>query len=309
MAPIRLKDIAGKTEKFARGHRLCPGCGAAITVRQVMLAVGDRPVVVATATGCMEIGTSLFPHTSWRVPWIHTNFPNAASTISGVEAMYRAKRKKGEVSKKIKFIAFGGDGGTYDIGFQALSGAAERGHDFVYICLNNEGYMNTGGQRSSATPMGADTTTSPSGKVLPGKIQWRKDMVRVMAEHGIYAAQACPSKWMDLMRKVEKALEIDGPAYIDVLIPCPTGWKDDPSQSLVTVQKAVDSCYWPLYEIEGYKIKLNYKPKEKIPITEWFRSQGRFQHLLKPEYKDLVAKIQAEVDRRWERLLKDAGEA
>jgi len=309
MVSLKLKELSKQKERFISGHKLCPGCGEAMVLRQFMLAF-DEPVIVANATGCMEICSGTFPYTSWLVPWIHNCFPNAASTAAGAEAMYRAKVKRGEINpdKKIKFLAIGGDGGTYDIGFQALSGAAERFHDMTYLCLDNQGYMNTGGQRSSATPYAAGTTTSPVGDVLLGKQQFKKDLTKIMAAHNIpYVAQVCPSRWLDLMRKAQKAMSIEGPAFINALIPCPTGWHMDPSQGLIIAQKAVDSCVWPLYEVENGVTKITFFPKKKIPVIEWVKGQGRFRHLLEPQNKPLVEKIQEEVDRRWQQLLKEAG--
>jgi pyruvate ferredoxin oxidoreductase beta subunit len=186
-----LKDIAAKEDRLGPGHRMCAGCGAPIIVRQILNAI-EEPVVVANATGCLEVATTIYPYTAWRVPWIHSAFENAAATIAGVEAMYRSLVRQGKIEdRNIKFLAFGGDGGTYDIGLQALSGALERGHNFLYICYDNQGYMNTGIQRSSATPHGAATTTSPAGTVIPGKPQFRKDLTAIVAAHDIpYAAQA-----------------------------------------------------------------------------------------------------------------------
>lgn len=310
MVSFKLKEISTRKERLAQGHRMCPGCGIAISVRQI-LASFEEPVVIANATGCLEICSGTFPYSSWMVPWIHSAFPNAASTIAGLESMYRAKIRRGEIPKdsKIKFLAFAGDGGTYDIGFQALSGAVERGHNIVYVCLDNEGYMNTGGQRSSATPSGARTTTSEAGKVFKGKQQFHKDLTRIMAAHHIpYVAQVVPSKWLDLMKKANRAFEVDGPAFINVLCPCPTGWHTDPTRGLEIVQRAVDSCFWPLYEVESGMVRITYKPREKIPVIEWLKDQGRFKHLLRPENEELLEGIQAEVDRRWNQLLRDAGE-
>jgi len=310
MVSFKLKEISTREERFTQGHRMCPGCGVAIAVRQI-LAAFEEPVVIACATGCLEICSGTFPHSSWNVPWLHSAFPNAGSTIAGLETMYRAKVKRGEISQEnnIKFLAFGGDGGTYDIGLQALSGAVERGHNIVYVCLDNEGYMNTGGQRSGATPCGARATTSEVGRVLQGKQQFRKDLTRIMAAHHIpYVAQAAPSKWLDLMKKANRAFEVDGPAFINVLCHCPTGWHIDLAQGLKIAQRAVDSCFWPLYEVDSGVVRITYKPRKKIPVIEWLKEQGRFKHLFRPENEELVESIQAEVDRRWSQLLRDAGE-
>ncbi|MDY7042363.1 MAG: thiamine pyrophosphate-dependent enzyme, partial [Chloroflexota bacterium] len=231
---IKLKEIAGaKEERLVPGHRLCAGCAEPTAIRQILNAI-EEPVVIATATGCTEVATSVFPWTSWGVPWIHNAFENAATTAAGAEAMYRSLLRQGKIEdKNVKFLAIGGDGATYDIGLQWISGAFERGHKIIYICLNNEAYMNTGIQRSSATPLGAHTTTSPAGEVLPGKTQWRKPLTRIMAAHDIpYVAQASPHRWRDLMEKAQKAVAADGPAFINVISPCPRGWRHDPSMSI-----------------------------------------------------------------------------
>ncbi len=196
-----------------------PGCGAPTVVQQALLAV-EQPVVVTAATGCLEVSTTIYPYNAWGVPFLHSAFENAGASVSGIEAAYVALKKKGKITKDIKFVAFGGDGGTYDIGLQALSGAAERGHDFTYICYNNQGYMNTGAQRSSATPKGANTSTAPAGKVIPGKIQKPKDLTAIMAAHHIpYVAQTTIHNPMEVIEKVKKAIETPGPAFVNVLAP------------------------------------------------------------------------------------------
>jgi pyruvate ferredoxin oxidoreductase beta subunit len=303
--PLRLKELSKKEELLTGGHRLCAGCGAPIAVRQVLLAT-EVPVVVANATGCLEVSTTIYPYTAWRVPWIHTAFENAAATLSGVETMYRALKKKGKIDRKIKFIAFGGDGGTYDIGFQSLSGAMERGHDIVYICYDNGAYMNTGIQRSSATPLGANTTTSPAGKVIPGKLQPRKNLTKIMVAHGVpYVAQTTPAHWRDLMTKVRKALEVDGPAFINILAHCNRGWRTGTNTIIQDLKLAVDTCFWPIYEYENGKLTINYKPKEKKPVVEFLKTQGRFKHLFSPGNEHLLEQIQELIDREWEALLKE----
>jgi pyruvate ferredoxin oxidoreductase beta subunit len=304
------KELAKRPERLAPGHRLCAGCGASIVVRQVLVAI-DRPVVIANATGCLEVATSIYPYTAWRVPWIHSAFENAAATISGVEAAYRSLVRQGRIPEEdVQFIAFGGDGGTYDIGLQALSGAAERGHRFLYVCYDNGAYMNTGIQRSSATPFGAHTTTSPAGEVVPGKRQFRKDLTAIMAAHDIpYVAQAAPSQWRDLMTKTRKATECGGPAFMNVLASCNRGWRHATDETVELTQLAVDTCYWPLYEVEDGRWRLTYRPKEKRPAVEWLERQGRFRHLFRPENRHLIDEFQAELDLRWERLLERCGEA
>jgi len=304
---VNLRDIINKEERLAPGHRLCAGCAEPIIVRQILLAIDD-PVVVSTATGCLEVSTTVYPYTSWRVPWIHSAFENAATTLSGIEAAYKALRRTGKIpqDKEIKFIAFGGDGASYDIGLQFISGALERGHKIVYVCLNNEAYMNTGIQRSSATPRGASTTTSPAGKVIPGKVQWRKPFTRIMAAHDIpYVAQAAPHNYRDLMRKVKKAISVDGPAVLNILAPCPRGWRHPSDQTMAISKLAADTCYWPLYEVDHGKVIVNYKPRNKVPVAEWLKAQGRFRHLFQPANAWLLEEIQAKVDEEWERLLKE----
>jgi pyruvate ferredoxin oxidoreductase beta subunit len=303
------KELAKKPDRLSPGHRLCAGCAAPIIVRQILAAIDD-PVVVANATGCLEVATTIYPYTAWRVPWIHNAFENAAATIAGVETAYRSLVRQGKIPERnVKFIAFGGDGGTYDIGLQALSGALERGHQFLYVCYNNEAYMNTGIQRSGATPLGAHTTTSPAGSVIPGKTQMRKDLTAIVAAHNIpYVAQAAPSQWKDLMEKTRKAVNCGGPAFLNVLSSCNRGWRHETYETLEITQLAVDTCYWPLFEVENGVWRLTYKPKEKLPVEEWLKRQGRFRHLFRPENRHLIDELQAEVDRRWERLLFLCGE-
>jgi pyruvate ferredoxin oxidoreductase beta subunit len=266
----------------------------------------EYPLVAANATGCLEVSTCISEYTSWKIPWIHTAFENAGATISGVETMYRSWKKRGRISEKVKFIAFGGDGGTYDIGFQSLSGAMERGHDIVYVCYDNGAYMNTGIQRSSATPLGADTTTNPVGSISPGKGQQRKDLTRIMAAHNIpYTAQAAPSHYLDLMTKARKAIAVDGPAFLNVLSPCNRGWRTSTDNGIELCRSAVDTCYWPLYEVENGKTTVNVKPKDKKPVTEFLKPQGRFKHLFSPQNEPVLQSLQASIDREWARLLKD----
>jgi pyruvate ferredoxin oxidoreductase beta subunit len=307
---LTLRDLSKKADRLTPGHRMCPGCAAPIVVKQVLLAI-DEPVVVSCATGCLEVATTIFPQTAWAVPFIHSAFENSASTIAGVEAAYRSLVRQGKLEERnIRFVAFGGDGGTYDIGLQALSGAMERGHRILYVCYDNEAYMNTGIQRSSATPLGAHTTTSPAGKVIPGKRGRRKDLTAIMAAHDIpYVAQASPHNWRDLMQKVRKAVAVDGPSFINVLASCNRGWRHEMSDTLEIQRLAVETCFWPLYEVENGEWRITYKPKEKLPITEFLKVQGRFRHLFRPENEHLIQELQEEVDRRWQRLLWLAGES
>jgi pyruvate ferredoxin oxidoreductase beta subunit len=305
---LSLRELAKQGDRLSPGHRMCSGCTAPVVVRMVLNAI-EEPVVVANATGCLEVSTALTPYTAWRVPWIHTAFENAAATLSGVESMYQSLKRQGKIDRDIKFVAFGGDGGTYDIGLQSLSGALERGHKMMYVCYDNEAYMNTGIQRSSATPMGADTTTTPKGKQSTGKKQWRKDLAAIVAAHHIpYAAQASPHKWKDLMTKARKGMAVDGPAFLSVLAPCNRGWRIDTSDGIKAAELAVETCFWPLFEVENGKWSLNYKPKQKLPVTEWLKTEGRFQHLFRNEREDVLEAFQHEVDERWAQLLKLCGE-
>ena len=302
---ITLKELTNKEVLLSSGHRMCAGCGAPTIVKMVLLAC-DYPVIAANATGCLEVSTCISEYTAWKIPWIHNAFENAAATLSGVETMYRALKKQGKIDKEIKFIAFGGDGGTYDIGLQSLSGAMERGHDMLYICYDNGAYMNTGIQRSSATPYGADTTTRPAGSVIQGKTELRKNLTKIMAAHNIpYAAQASPSHWMDLMKKVRKALDIQGPKFMNIISSCNRGWRSKTDDAITMCSLAVDTCYWPLYEIENGVTKITFKPKEKKTVEEFLKPQGRFKHLFKPDNEWMLKKIQEDIDREWERLQKE----
>ncbi|NOZ82450.1 MAG: pyruvate synthase subunit beta [Euryarchaeota archaeon] len=280
-------------ELFAPGHRGCAGCGCTVAMRLALKAAG-RNVIVTHATGCMEVISSPYPETAWRVPWIHVAFENSAAVASGVEAALRALGRK-----DVKVIAFGGDGGTVDIGFQALSGALERGHDFVYICYDNEAYMNTGIQRSGATPYGAATTTSPAGKRSFGNKTFKKDMPRIAAAHGIpYVATASVAFPLDYMEKVRKALSIEGPAYVHVHASCTPGWGIASEKSIEVARLAVDSGMWILYEIEHGKARVTYKPTVKRPVAEYLRMQKRFRHLT----DEHIAVLQRYVDERWEEV-------
>jgi len=302
---ITLKELSNKEVLLSSGHRMCAGCGAPTIVKMVLLAC-DYPVIAANATGCLEVSTCISDYTAWKIPWIHNAFENAAATLSGVETMYRALKKQGKIDKEIKFIAFGGDGGTYDIGLQSLSGAMERGHDMLYICYDNGAYMNTGIQRSSATPYGADTTTRPAGNVIQGKTELKKNLTKIMAAHNIpYAAQASPSHWMDLMNKVRKALDIKGPKFMNIISSCNRGWRSKTDDAITMCRLAVDTCCWPLYEIENGVTKITFKPKEKKAVEEFLKPQGRFKHLFKPDNEWMLKKIQEDTDREWERLQKE----
>ena len=307
-ARARWHELVGQGSGLAGGHRMCAGCGAPTVVRQVLMGTSD-PVVVSAATGCLEVSTTIYPYTSWNNSFIHTAFENSAATISGVETAFRALKKKGGIDGNVKFIAFGGDGGTYDIGLQSLSGAMERGHDMLYVCYDNGAYMNTGFQRSGATPISAWTTTSPVGKEAPGKVQNRKNLTELMIAHGLkYVAQASPHDPRDLVRKAAKALATEGPTFLNVLSPCPRGWRSDGAESIDLARGAVNACYWPLFEYEDGEYHLTYRPHHKLPLIPWLKRQGRFAHLFKFGFEEALASIEAWVDSEWEKLLRKCGE-
>jgi pyruvate ferredoxin oxidoreductase beta subunit len=308
---INLKELAKKPEFLTPGHRLCAGCGAPLVVRQVLKAVEGKPIITLS-TGCLEVATTIYPYTSWKTPWIHTAFENAAANASGIEAMLRVYERRGELDTRPDVIAFTGDGGTYDIGLQALSGAIERGHNYLHVLYDNEAYMNTGIQRSGGTPHAAWTTTSPAGKVIPGKVQWKKPIARIMVEHNApYVATVSPAYWRDLITKVKKGLKVDGPAFIHALAPCPRGWRTRSDTSIELARLAVQTCFFPLWECEGGEYKVSSpslvyvrRPELKKPVKDYLKVQGRFRHLFNPERTEIIERIQQHVDGEWNRILK-----
>jgi len=304
---VNLKTLTHNEDLLVGGHRACAGCTGSNILRQIMLTAGPD-TVVGGATGCMEVVTTIFPYTAWKTSFIHSAFENCAATISGVETAFRSLKKHGDLPRereKMNFIAFGGDGGTYDIGLQSLSGAMERGHNMLYFCYDNEAYMNTGIQRSSATPLGAHTSTAPAGTIKQGKEQNRKDLTKIMVAHNIpYVAQTTPYHWKDLATKVEKALAVDGPAFLNILMPCTVGWHFDPAIGIELSKEAAETNFWPLFEVENGVYKINYKPKERLPIAPWMKKQGRFKHLFKPGNEHILETSQQYVDSEWEKLLK-----
>jgi pyruvate ferredoxin oxidoreductase beta subunit len=299
--PIKgLKELP-LDEPLAPGHRLCPGCGASMVVRQVLLAA-PKDTVVANATGCLEVSTALYPYSAWNRPWIHSAFENAAALASGVEAGFKALARRGE-GKEHPLVVFGGDGGTYDIGLQALSGAIERGHRFLYVCYDNEAYMNTGIQRSGGTPRGAWTTTSPVGSASQGKAETKKDLVAIVAAHHIpYAATASISNWKDLMNKARKALSKEGPTFIHVLSPCTRGWRFDAAKTVKLAKLAVDTRFFPLYEVEDGIYRITVPVASPKPVEEYLKAQGRFSHLLLPESASRLDALKKEVEGNYRRL-------
>ncbi len=299
------KAEMNKPERLAPGHRMCAGCGGTIAVRAVLRALheGDR-AVIGNATGCLEVSTFMYPYTSYEDSYIHNAFENAGATMGGVETAYKVLKRKGKIKEDFKFITFGGDGGTYDIGLQSLSGAMERNHDFVYVCYDNGAYMNTGIQRSSATPMYADTTTTPVGSQSNGKMQNRKDLAAIIAAHDVpYVGQSTLlGNFKDLHTKAEKAIYTEGACFLNVMAPCPRGWRYPAEDIMEICRLGVETCYWPLFEVDHGKWILNYEPKKKLPVEDFLRPQGRFKHLFKKGNEDLLVQFQEEVDRRWEEL-------
>lgn len=306
------KDIAEKPDLFLSGHRACAGCAPATVLRLIMKATRG-PTIVTNATGCMEVSSTIYPYTSWATPWIHTAFETAGANASGIETALKILKKKGRIkNQQVDVIAFAGDGGTYDIGIQALSGAVERGHDFLFVLYDNEAYMNTGIQRSGGTPYGASTTTSQAGKVVPGKLEQKKPIADIMVAHDMpYVATASPYYWKDLIMKARKGIEVDGPAFLHVFAPCPRGWRSEPSKSIELSKLAVETCVFPLWEaINGdYQLSTPSKvlalaPQKKKPVKEYLQTQGRFRHLFAPRYEKMLEDIQKRTDEKWNRLLK-----
>ena len=277
---------------LAPGHRACPGCGTAIVTRLVLMGSG-RNVIVVTATGCLETFTSPYEESAWNVPWIHPLFENAASVASGVRA---ALEMTGRQDTKV--VIFGGDGSTFDIGLGALSGFFERNHDALYVCYDNEAYMNTGVQRSSATPEGADTTTSPVGACQLGKQRPKKNLPAIAMAHEIpYVATASIAYPRDVINKVKKALSIRGAKYLQIDAPCCIGWGFDPAKTVEVARLAVETGLFPVYEWEpGQPIKAR-KLRQRRPVEDYLKLQRRFRHLFeRPEGKEELARIQALAD-------------
>ena len=300
---VTLKELSTQ-ELFGPGHRMCTGCGPAAMARITMKAL-QKPAIVVNATGCLEVASTIYPDTAWKVPWVHTLFENTAAVASGIEASLRKEGK----ADAVDIVAFGGDGGTFDIGIQALSGALERKHDFTYICYDNEAYMNTGIQRSGATPYGAATTTTPAGSKIPGKTDAKKDLIGICVAHGVeFAATASVAFWNDYITKVRRAAAVKGPAVIHVLAPCPLGWRFDTSQTIKLAKLAVQTRYFPLYEVEKGNYKLSMKVPNPTPLEEFLKPQGRFRHLFAPEFAKNLEELKRQVESNWNRVARLCGE-
>lgn len=311
MTSMSLKELNKLPVRLASGHRLCAGCAESIIAKQVLMGTSEE-VAVSLSTGCFEVSTTIFPYTAWNTPYVHTAFGNGAATCAGLETAYKALRKKGRINEEIRFVNFAGDGATYDIGLQSLSGAAERGHRMVYVCLNNEAYMNTGIQRSSATTLGANTTTSVAGSVLEGKQENAKDMTAIMVAHNIpYVAQVSPHNWRDTVTKSSKAFDANGPAFLNAISPCPRGWRFPSDRTIEMAKLAVETCVWPLYEVVDGQYALTAESAriadgklERKPVTDWLSAQGRFKHLMTEKAEPIVEQYQAAVDKHWAKIVK-----
>ena len=304
--PIRTVWDIPRPEQFAPGHNMCQGCAAALIMRMLMKVVG-KDAIVAMGTGCVEVTTTPFPYTAWRNPWLHLAFENTAAAASGIEAALKALRRKYGVYKdrKVKVVAIAGDGGTFDIGLQALSGMMERGHDVMYVVYDNEAYMNTGIQRSSATPLGAWTTTTPVGKRLKGEQRPKKDIIGIALAHRIpYIATANPAYPTDMMEKFRKAYETEGPSLVHVLSPCTPGWRIRNEHSIHVARLAVQTGMWIQLEIVNGKPRVTVKVPRRKPVREYLRLQGRFRHLTEEDIK----RIQEYVDRQVEEINRWVGE-
>jgi len=298
---IYVHKLLDKKEYFSSGHRACQGCGEVLALRLLLKALGDD-VIVSNATGCMEIISSAYPATAWEVPYVHVAFENAAAVASGVEAAVKALRRKGKIADRdVKSIAVAGDGGTCDIGLQALSGAMERGHDMIFFCLDNEAYMNTGIQRSSSTPFMAATTTSPAGAAIKGQRTGKKNVPEIMVAHNVpYVATACPSYPIDLINKVKKAKAVKGPAYVHIFSVCPTGWRCGSDTAIKMGRLAVETGVFPLYEVENGKYTLTMEvPKKFRPVNDYLKLQGRFRHLTPSD----IELVQGLVNKEWRKLM------
>ena len=290
------KESVQHEDLFVSGHRACHGCGMALSVRHILKATGEN-VIVVTPTGCLETFTSPYGYSPWRVPWIHHLFENGPSIATGVAAALRAQKRD-----DTRVVGIGGDGSTFDIGFGALSGMLERGDDVLYICVDNGAYMNTGGQRSGATPLYAASSTQPAGKESVGKVEMKKNIPMIVAAHGIpYVATASVAYLMDLRKKVKKAMEFRGPRYIQVDTPCPSVWGFPSDHTLEVGRLGVQSGLIPLFEMEDGEITHVRKIKKKIPVEAYLGTQKRFKHLLGGSENE-IAEIQALADANIEKF-------
>ena len=300
-----LKEFSTSADRFEGANLLCPGCAHSIIVREVLNATNDD-LILSASTGCLEVCTAVYPYTSWDASWIHIGFENGSTAVAGAEAMHKALKRKGRLKqdRDPKFVSFAGDGASYDIGFQWISGCFERGHNIMHVVLDNEVYANTGGQRSSSTPIGASATTSPAGSVSYGEKQNKKDMLTIMGAHGSpYVAQVAPNKWKNMVKAIQQGLNVEGPTFINAMSACTTEWKFAPEDTIAISDLATDSLVFPLYEIiDGQKLNITYRPKNVVPVEEYLAAQGRLKHLIKDEYKHMIKEWQDRIDANWEYL-------
>jgi len=303
----RTDEITHEDDLWNPGHRACAGCGPALAMKYVTEVAGED-TIVSNATGCMEVVSTPYPESAWGTSYIHNIFENAASVAAGVEAAYQSfdRRKPDEFTNTddLNMIAIGGDGATSDIGFRALSGMLERGHDVLYIMYDNEAYMNTGIQRSSQTPFGAETTTSPPGEVSIGNDTHKKDMASIVADHGVeYVATSSIAYPQDYKDKIEKALEVDGPKFIHVYAPCPVGWDHEADKTVELARLAVETGIFPVFEMEDGEVTNVRTVTDRKPVEEFLKHQGRFKHLFGDEKdEETIEEIQSFVDGRAEDL-------
>lgn len=311
-AAVKIKDMLQKKPILTAGHRMCAGCAAPTVVKLMGMALRG-PTIICEATGCLEVATTIYPYTAWEIPWIHVAFENVAAVASGVVEGIAAMKEKGRWEhENTDVIAIGGDGSTFDIGFGAISGALERGHNFVYMVYDNGAYQNTGIQRSGATLPGQETTTSWAGSAEPGKRQRKKPIADIIAAHKIpYVATVTPYHHRDFITKFRKALEVDGPAFIHAYSPCPRGWRSDTARSMELAKLAVETGIHPLYEIiDGTEYIMSgpsKRLKELTLIEEYIKPQGQFKHLFTPRWESFRAQVQEWINEDWELLKKRCG--
>ncbi|MGB5201864.1 MAG: thiamine pyrophosphate-dependent enzyme [Sedimenticolaceae bacterium] len=292
-----------RTNSLNSGHRACQGCGEALGARYAIdaaMRATNNQLIAANATGCLEVFSTPYPETSWQIPWIHSLFGNAAAVATGVAAALRVKGRN-----NTRVVAQGGDGGTTDIGFGCLSGMFERNDDVLYICYDNEAYMNTGVQRSSATPPAARTATSPAVGPSPGNVfgQGKNVPLIAMAHEIPYVATASVADVRDLESKVTRAMSIHGARYIHVLVPCPLGWGSAPHDTVRLARLATESGLFPVFEAEHGEITDRSRIRRRVPVEEYLKLQRRFAHLFKPELKtEVIARLQAAADRNIRRF-------
>ncbi len=277
-----MKDVP-REDMLIHGHGACPGCGYAATAKNIAKMLGPNTVVYVPAS-CLVVFGAIYPYSSWKIPYLYTAFENTGAVTSGIKAALRRRHIDATV------VGMAGDGGTFDIGLQALSGAAERNEDIIYVCLDNEAYMNTGIQRSSATPFGAWTTTTPVGLEVKGNRRFKKDIARIVADHDVpYVATLSVAHFTDFVRKMQKAKETRGFRFLHCLTPCIPGWRIEPSIGVSINRLAVDTGMWTLYEVENGVPKVTYRPKTMVPVTEYLKLQGRFRHISEADARELQA--------------------